>query len=208
MIPRPRAGHGPVKHGTAHAWAVVRAFAGEFTVRDVHARCEGVKVDCVRAAVARMVRSGHVALVREEAAGRRRFPTKVFRCARPEVRSLAVGGHGLQGKRQLYLWRAMRTLKSGWGVVELAAAASTEEVPITPQLARGYVWRLTRAGIVTVLQRKRSAGPGLGTLPAVYRLKPSANTGPKAPEVYREAGRGVFDPNCKVWHRLDGEVRP
>lgn len=195
MISRPRAGHGPVKHGNAHYWAVIRGFGRDFTYRDVHATTDGATIDTVRIAVTGLVRAGLVELVREEPRGVA-WPRKVFRCVRPDIR-IPPGKPGPrrgQGLRQLQMWRAMRTLSS-WTILELARAASTDVVEVSPELAGHYVCRLVKAGVVQVLQPKRRRLNG--SHPGTYRLRPAANTGPRAPEIYR--GQGVFDPNRRTW---------
>lgn len=87
---------------------------------------------------------------------------------------------------QQQMWTAIRALQS-FSYVELAHAASIDTRPISPVAAKTYVNLLGRAGYLAVVQK---AKPGT---PAVWRLKPSMNTGPLSPLVMRT--KFVWDPN-------------
>lgn len=191
-----------VRWGNQHYWDVIRAFPGTFTVRDLYGQSSGPTLESVRVAVHRLARMGYLALVGEVAIPRTAFRAKLYRCARPDAKAPVQrdpGQTGIHGRRQRHLWTAMRTLPQ-WTAAELALAASTDDVEVTATCAAGYVWRLAKAGIVQVLRPRRSGRGGGGTNPALYRLRPARNTGPRPPEVHR--GRGVFDPNTKAWVQI------
>lgn len=101
-----------------------------------------------------------------------------------------------EGRDQM--WRTMKMLSS-FTVVDLAAAASTEDCMVSPVDAKDYCGHLHKAGYLTVLREATT------TSKAVYRLLPSMNTGPHAPKVQRT--KLVFDPNRQeiMWHE---EVEP
>ncbi|WP_024278024.1 hypothetical protein [Xanthobacter sp. 126] len=103
---------------------------------------------------------------------------------------------------QQQMWTAIRALQS-FSYVELAHAASTDTQPISPVAAQAYVNLLGRAGYLAVLHK---AKPGT---PAVWRLKPSMNTGPLSPLVMRT--KFVWDQNRRAVvgaAETSAEVRP
>lgn len=83
------------------------------------------------------------------------------------------------------MWTAMRQLRS-FSARELAAHASTEEVPASVEAAQDYCRALLGAGYLVAT---RKAMPG--KQPAIYRL--ARNTGPRAPREKRV--RAVIDDN-------------
>ncbi|MCL2297786.1 MAG: hypothetical protein FWC38_00445 [Proteobacteria bacterium] len=89
------------------------------------------------------------------------------------------------------MWRTMRILQCDFSATELAGAASTDDCVVTPETARLYVRHLCAAGY---LQRVGDRAE------ACYVLKPSRNTGPRAPIVQKT--KCVYDPNLGeiVWH--------
>ncbi|SFD72559.1 hypothetical protein SAMN05428997_1469 [Bosea sp. CRIB-10] len=78
-----------------------------------------------------------------------------------------TNGRGAQQQRQI--WAAMRKMRS-WKPDGLADAASTEECEVTAHAVRTYSRSLQKAGLV------EDRG-------GLWRLKPSADTGPRAPVV-------------------------
>jgi hypothetical protein len=87
--------------------------------------------------------------------------------------------------RQQAMWNAMRSL-SIFSAAELAAAATTEEARVTIAYASGYATALRDAGYLM-------ATPSGHRNKLTYRLKPSANTGPRAPMLLN--ARVVYDAN-------------
>jgi hypothetical protein len=86
------------------------------------------------------------------------------------------------------IWTAMRQLKS-FSPRELAAHASTEDTPITLEVAQDYCRALLGAGYL-VVTRKAIPGKQL----AIYRL--TKNTGPRPPREKRV--RAVVDDNTET----------
>lgn len=95
------------------------------------------------------------------------------------------------------MWRTMRILKRDFSSEELANMASTDDCVISRETATHYVRHLHAAGY---LQLVKGEVYGKQRSPARYILKPSRDTGPRAPIVERT--RCVYDPNLGeiVWH--------
>lgn len=98
------------------------------------------------------------------------------------------------GRAQEQMWRALRMLKGDINSVELAAHASTAEIPVATAAAKFYLFALNRAGYLEVTEAccKRATATKRAK-PARYRLKASRNTGPKPPMLCRTSA--VFDAN-------------
>lgn len=103
-----------------------------------------------------------------------------------EAGNLTAGG--LAGKRRQNMWNVMRRNKAGWTVLELAVAASTDDVSVTKDTAYKYSHALFKAGCLNKVDAKIN-----GCIH--YRLKGSADTGPQCPIVV--AGSAVFDQNTE-----------
>jgi len=86
--------------------------------------------------------------------------------------------NGRCAQQQRQMWAAMRKMRS-WSPAELADAASTEECQVTPRAVRTYCRSLVKA---TLVEDRGGA----------WRLRPAADTGPRAPVVSSFA---VFDLN-------------
>lgn len=97
------------------------------------------------------------------------------------------------GIGQEQMWRSMKMLGE-FSPRELAAAASTDAARVTPTTAASYVKHLWRAGYLLCVAEARF-GVGKAGAQARYRLKPSMNTGPLAPQVQRTDW--VWDPNTR-----------
>lgn len=102
-----------------------------------------------------------------------------------------------QGLAQEQMWRTLRTLKSDTNARELAAYASTAEVPVNEGAAKDYLFNLERANYLECTQEGK--GRGHGGVQARYRL--ISNTGPRPPMVQRTDA--LYDPNlgAVVWIR-------
>lgn len=104
-----------------------------------------------------------------------------------------------QGLAQEQMWRALRVLRTDINWRELAAHATTPDVPVDPAAAKAYLCALHIAGYVAMVKDGQGKGrPGTGIL-ARYRLKPSMNTGPRPPMICRT--KVVYDANLGkvVW---------
>jgi len=107
----------------------------------------------------------------------------------PRVRK--DGARVTQGLAQEQMWRTLRLLPSDTNGRELAAHASTADIPVAESAARDYLQTLGQAGYL--IFTREGKGKGKGGVQARYRLKPSRNTGPRPPMVCRT--RVVYDPN-------------
>lgn len=105
--------------------------------------------------------------------------------------------------RQDAMWASMRALKT-FDARELALAATTEALPVSVSTAKQYLKFLAPAGYLALV---REAIPGSGGRLALYRLKPSMDTGPEAPKVLRTLL--VYDPNRdEVFGPAEAECQP
>lgn len=181
--------------GPERYWSVMREFsrtADGFTISDIFMETRGVTRDAVRKYVIGCLRQGHI-----EACGARkpkggRDAEKLYRVvtrgAKPPKLAMRASDEGRRGAVRAQLWNALRTLPN-FGLRELAIAASTEEVEVPLATATRYVHQLKRAGMIQTLVDAGKSGASL------YRLKPSANTGPRSPRVFD--ARIVYDQNTR-----------
>lgn len=105
----------------------------------------------------------------------------------PRIRA---DGTVIVSSQQECLWRAMRALKGGFNVRELAYAATTDGVAIKEVAAQRYVELLAGAGYLTIVQ-PRQGRYGMNT----WRLKPAMNTGPLSPTILK--AEAIFDRNLR-----------
>ncbi len=179
-------------HGEDGYWALIRKLddAGPWSVPDIEREtCDDRK--CVSRYVRKLVKAGIAAIVSAEVRHNRPL-AKRYRLARspkPTPRFRA-DGTAIVSNRQECLWRAMRALRSGFTVRELAFAAALPTQTIAEGVARTYVELLADAGYL-VLLKEREGRNGL----RVWRLKPSMNTGPLSPTILRM--QAVFDRNLR-----------
>lgn len=112
----------------------------------------------------------------------------------PRVRK--DGSMVTQGLAQDHMWRAMKMLPE-FTALDLSVAATTEDITVDQTHTKSYITHLKRAGYLAVVQESNPHRP------AVYRLLPAKNTGPKAPLVQRV--KHIYDPNLKkvVWRSND-----
>lgn len=138
----------------------------------------------IRAYLTRLERAGIVAIDEAD-------PELRYLASDPGPTAPRVRGDGSPAREpglgQDHMWRVMLMSSSGFNVKELAISSRTDEVDVTVQTARTYVRRLYQAGYLDLI----SGEPG--TFSAVYVLKRSMRTGPRAPMVQRV--KAVWDPN-------------
>lgn len=187
----------PVASGQEAIWQVIRALdkKGPWGVADIDGETSSAHFDTLVEFVHRLRAGGYVELVgtRPVKGG---TPMNLFRIvvnqsAAPRLRR---DGSKAPPSGQQQMWRAMRNLRHGFSYRDLVRVASTDELTITEISAKTYLHRLADAGLLQMLQPCKK-GRHNGN-PAVWRLKPSANTGPLAPQILRT--RFVFDPNRKA----------
>lgn len=94
-----------------------------------------------------------------------------------------------QGTKRLQMWNTLRIAQQ-LNYRELAVMASTDDQPIAVSDAQDYLLNLYRAGYLVQVSPACNSGT-----PAVYRLKPAMNTGPKPPLVQRT--QVVIDQNLR-----------
>lgn len=179
-------------------WAMACAFTrkkGGFTAAELAGATCGVANSTIRTWCGAMVRQGELKIVGSQPSTGGRA-AQVYAVARirteaPAIRRPDFTGEG--GRAQQQMWNAMRALPN-FSIVELMAAASTEERPICQNTASRYVAHLTRAGLLHVVQPPLKGRPGkAGAVAGVWRLLKSHNRGPAAPRIHNCAF--VYDPN-------------
>lgn len=189
--------------GPQHLWKIAQGKFGsgaKFSVSDLHGYSNGVSKVAVKQTVASWIAEG-AAEALPYANGRQSdgkwspayYQLKSAATHAPVRRRATYTGD--RGRRQQQLWTAMRTLPQ-FGIPELAYAASTDDLFVDNGIARSYVGRLLKAGLLLSLlpYSKGTKGAfGKGAHAGLYRLKPSANTGPKAVRILSDGS--IFDPN-------------
>lgn len=179
--------------GQAHYWKVMRAAqaaGGEFTTAAIDA-ASNADAGEIRSFVRNLVEAGYVQVWSETGrpmpAGR---AEKTYRIVRDQAECPRLSKSGAQGTGQRNMWNVLRGPLGRDGVTarDLAAFASTDALPIPFETARAYVKKLVAAGYLSCLAK---GGPAKL---AVWRLKPSMNTGPLPPMILR--ANLVYDQNA------------
>ncbi len=182
----------PIFRGNDHYWSVIRDLGknkAHFTLQQLVMRCDDASANRAADFLRRLVRAGIVEVVSGKESGRSR--TGVYRLVKRPAPTPCLnpdGSPGRQGRVQDQIWVAIRSLKT-FDANELTIAASTDEIVMKRETVRDYVSHLEKAGYLQTL-RKQSP-----KTPAIWRLKPSMDTGPKAPKIL--ASKMVYDANRK-----------
>ncbi len=183
--------------GPEHYWRMACEIgAAGFTVGDLAGCTNGVAYGTVQQWVNAMKRQGELKIVGERDSGVGGRSAHVYavvqnRRVAPVVRRASFTGD--LGRRQQYLWSAMRILRQ-FTIAELAYSASTDEVVILQNTARKYVAALEGAGVLVTVRQPAAGKKGqVGAQPGAWRLRKSCDTGPKAPQIFE--AKFVFDPN-------------
>lgn len=184
-------GSKPVMGGFDFFWKTMlekTADQPEFSFRDIDGACKPGFERLLKRFLTLLVKAGYVEVLTERASIRdaRRYRLVKRQSATPVLTD--DGRIGVKGAKQQQMWNVMRRAHQGFTIEELRVSASTEEVVVTFRCAKAYLLRLIKAGAV-VVQRRRGGGAG----PNTYVLRGSANTGPKAPKVFRT--ELMYDPN-------------
>lgn len=175
-----------VPRGYEAYWEIVKELdrAGPWTPSDVCARTNtaAAAADYVR----RLAKSAYVVKVDERPGPI--TPQPVYRLtSRPApAPRLRRDGSVCPPTAQDQMWRAMRELKD-FTALELAVKASTDEVRVPVASAKSYIKLLRHAGYFAVRD------PGAPGRPALLALRPTMDTGPRAPRVMRT--KLVWDAN-------------
>lgn len=181
----------PILRGFDFLWSLIRE-AGRngrhFTISELYNSGNDPHRRSAADYVKRLVAGGYVreaGWTEPPATGKgRRPPTqRLYRLVqRPlETPHLKRDGTEAVGRgRQQAMWNAMRALRT-FTTADLAVAATTEERRITRAYAGAYCAALATAGYLLAPER------------GVWRLRPSAISGPKAP--MRLRADIVYDPN-------------
>lgn len=152
-----------------------------------------VPVETARTYLAALEKAGYIALEGDRPGAFPHYRVRRYVLARdagvdaPRVKR--DGTTVTQGLAQEQMWRTLRLLKGDTNARELAAHASTPEVPVQETAAADYLGNLHRADYL--LRTKEGKGKGCGGIQARYRLQ--RNTGPRPPMVCRT--KALYDPN-------------
>ena len=175
-------------------WERIRARRGkDFSLAEITIGHEVVST--VRDYIRGLEAAGHIAVTREYSL----HTAKRWKLVRdngveaPRVRR--DGTPVTMGLAQEQMWRALRMLKSDTNARELAAHASTPQIPVAESAAGDYLRNLCQASYLECTQEGK--GRGRGGIQARFRLV--KNTGPRPPMVQRVDA--IFDPNlgAVVW---------
>ena len=187
-------------------WQVVRQFQGAFAHRDVCRATQavmktGVNDDTVRSYLRRLEKGGYLESHQEKVnadgkplrgAARQRL-YRLIRDTGIETPRLTRDGQPVtQGAGQEAMWQTLRILGE-CNCRELAQTANSHRVTVSVEEARHYMKHLHACGYLVMTQPNNGVHSH-----ARYRLIPSRNTGPKAPQVRRI--KAVFDANTGETH--------
>ncbi|MBI1201464.1 MAG: hypothetical protein GC182_03025 [Rhodopseudomonas sp.] len=145
----------------------------------------------IGAYVRKLVKAGFARVVAADSLNNRPLAKEYRLLMNPkEAPRIRADGTVIVSSQQECLWRAMRALKGGFNVRELAYAATTDGVTIKEVAAQRYVELLAGAGYLTIVQPRRGRH-GMNT----WRLKPGMNTGPLSPTIFK--AEAIFDRNLR-----------
>lgn len=179
-------------------WDAIRAKAGaEWTNYDI-ARAADADDETAYTYIRALTKAGLVEEVRLER--RSRVASVVYRrlvrdCGAEAPRLKRDGRPVTMGLPQEQMWRTLRMLKGDTNARELAAHASTADIPVRETAAVDYLRNLHLANYLRCT--KPGKGTGKGGIQARYQLV--TNTGPRPPMVCRTDA--IYDPNLgkTVW---------
>lgn len=190
----------PVFRGHDHYWSVIRDLGKDthFTRQEVALRSNDTTDRCIDDFLGRLIKAGYVEVVGTQSSQSPHVRNKAIRIdvlklvRRPKATPILNrdGSVGTQGLGQLNMWTAMRSL-SQFAKQELAITATTDEVNVSVSTALRYARSLESAGYLQIVR------PGGAAVARIWRLKPSMNTGPKAPKIFRS--KMVYDANREAF---------
>lgn len=185
-----------LRRGKEYFWKVIYDLSedgSEFTFADVYGRCDPGLKSSVHNYLTQLCLGGYA--VRDPDLRLQKYRMLKRPLIRPIIDDKGrKSAKGMSGAGRQHMWNVMRRNRDGWTAKELSISATTEDVVVSLQTAQQYSNALLKAGcLVRVgINAERCI---------VYRLKGSANTGPRCPILV--AGRAVFDPNT---NRVVGDV--
>lgn len=197
------AGSKRVLRGQVHFWRMMReqhAEHGQFSVASIDAASNARRED-IRKFMRSLLAAGYIEVVGEVAS--HSSPEKLYRIVRNQAECPRLTKSGSQQTGQRNMWNLLRGPmgRDGINARDLAVFASTEETPITFETAKSYIRTLAQAGYLACLVK---GGPGKL---AIWRLKPSMNTGPLPPMILRS--KLVYDQNAdRIMGDLIAEEEP
>lgn len=183
--------------GQAHYWKAMRdqhAEHGSFTISSID-RASRVARQEIASFVRQLHAAGYIEWFDTTKAGA--HSEKCYRIVRNQADTPRMSKGHVQQTGQRNMWNLLRGPMGRDGITarDLAAFASTEEVPVGLETAKAYIKTLSGAGYLACLVK---GGPAK---PAVWRLKPAMDTGPLPPMILRS--KMVYDQNAE---RIMGDV--
>ncbi|WP_319774445.1 hypothetical protein [Breoghania sp.] len=181
----------PILRGHDHYWSVILELtrASEtFLLKDVALASNDRTDSSVTDYLRRLTIAGYVETDGMTDEGRHSKPIYKLLKRQAEAPRLRRDGSELPPPAQQLMWNTMRNLlRNGFDARELSQFSSTDQVTVPLVTAKSYLKHLDAAGYLICLEAGR--GRHLGR----WRLKPSMNTGPRAPKILRT--QAVYDPN-------------
>ena len=184
--------------GPEHYWAMMREMKAGFSISDIAGCTNGVAFNTVKGYVLALAKDGAIEKIGTRPV-KRKMDANVYRVkikSRVAPVQRRTDYTGRRGVIQDRLWNTMRGI-SDFTVAELCFTANGGDMEIKTHTAELYVRRLVNAGLIHVIEPHRKGAPGsAGARAGRYRLKLSANSGPKPPKIFK--AEIVFDPNRNV----------
>ena len=185
----------PFYRGHDHYLSVMRYLgkdSAEFTLAEIASRSNAPRDKSIGDFLQRLIKAQIVEVTRTFNAPTKRGGSvkhNVYRLLSRPTKTPIVnrdGTIGQQGEKNANMWTAMRCM-SRFTKHDLAISAATDVLPISIHTAATYIQHLMNAGYLQELRASRSRNP------AIWRLKPSMNTGPEAPRILKT--KVVYDVN-------------
>ncbi|MCR5855962.1 hypothetical protein [Mesorhizobium sp. J428] len=192
------AGCEPIRRGQEHLWATMMEARSAFTVGDIYKSSAESHRSNVSTYMRRLENAGYIERTAESRLGRNGTSEPMFCVSRRQSATPVIsrqGDRSTVGLSQQNMWNVMRRQRAGWTASELAVLASTDDVVVARATALAYSTRLAQAGALIVIDAGK---PGTERC---WRLKGSADTGPKPPKILRS--KLVYDQNTS---RILGDI--
>lgn len=183
-----------IMRGNAHFWSVACALQAEhreFTVSAIDLASNADSGD-IRKFIRSLVDAGYAERIDDgEASPNGVSPAKRYRLVRVQSECPRLGRSGSQGTGQRNMWNVLRGPlgRGGINARDLAAYGSTDATPVSIDSAKAYLKMLAGGGYLSCVVE---GSPGRL---AIWRLRPSMNTGPLPPMILRS--KVVYDQNAE-----------